>query len=152
MRDYSCCIAKRKIIVLERDPLDACFAIYKTMFIGIYPFSYDLEELGRYYLSYRRLVNHWREVLGDALYCAAYEDIVENTEAEVRKLLEYCNLEWEPQCIEFYNNPAPATTASAVQVRQPIYQSSVGKWKHYTDELGPLINIFEQNGIVNGDR
>ena len=141
-----------KIVVLERDPLDACFAIYKTMFIGIYPFSYDLKELGRYYLAYRRLVDHWRDVLGDTLYCVAYEDIVENTEAEVRKLLEYCNLEWESQCIAFYNNPAPATTASAVQVRQPIYQSSVGKWKHYRDELGPLINIFEQNGIVNGDR
>ena len=140
-----------KIIVLERDPLDACFAIYKTMFIGIYPFSYDLEELGLYYLAYRRLVDHWQDVLGDALYCVAYEDIVENTEAEVRELLEYCNLEWESQCIEFYNNPAPATTASAVQVRQPIYHSSVGRWKHYRDELGPLINIFEQNGIVNGD-
>lgn len=140
-----------KIIVLERDPLDACFAIYKTMFIGIYPFSYDLEELGLYYLAYRRLVDHWQDVLGDALYCVAYEDIVENTEAEVRELLEYCNLEWESQCIEFYNNPAPATTASAVQVRQPIYHSSVGRWKHYRDELGSLINIFEQNGIVNGD-
>ena len=141
-----------KIVLLERDPLDACFAIYKTMFIGIYPFSYDLKELAGYYLAYRRLVEHWRNVLGDALYCVAYEDIVENTEAEVRKLLEYCNLGCEPQCIEFHNNPAPATTASAVQVRQPIYQSSVGKWKHYRDELGPLINIFEQNGIVNGDR
>ena len=141
-----------KIVLLERDPLDACFAIYKTMFIGIYPFSYDLKELGRYYLAYRRLVDHWRDVLGDALYCVAYEDIVENTEAEVRKLLEYCNLEWEPRCIEFHNNPAPATTASAVQVRQPIYQSSVGKWKHYRDELEPLIDLFEQNGIVNGVR
>ena len=94
-----------KIVLLERDPLDACFAIYKTMFIGIYPFSYDLKELGNYYLAYRRLVDHWQDVLGDALYRVTYEDVVENTEAEVRKLLEYCNLEWESQCIEFHNNP-----------------------------------------------
>ena len=134
-----------KIVVLERDPLDACFAIYKTMFIGIYPFSYDLKELGNYYLAYRRLVDHWQDVLGDALYCVNYEVLVEDTEAEVRKLLEYCNLGWESQCIEFHNNPAPATTASAVQVRQPIYQSSVGKWKHYREELEPLIHIFQQN-------
>ena len=137
-----------KIILLKRDPLDACFAIYKTMFIGIYPFSYDLKELADYYLAYRRLVDHWQGVLGDALYCVTYENIVENTEAEVRNLLEYCNLEWESQCIEFYNNPALATTASAVQVRQPIYQSSVGRWKHYREELEPLINTFQQNGIV----
>ena len=136
------------IVLLERDPLDACFAIYKTMFIGIYPFSYDLKELGNYYLAYRRLADHWQDVLRDALYRVTYEDIVENTEAEVRQLLEYCNLEWESQCIEFHNNPAPATTASAVQVRQPIYQSSVGRWKHYREELEPLINTFQQNGIV----
>lgn len=141
-----------KIVLLERDPVDACFAIYKTMFIGIYPFSYDLKELGEYYLAYRRLADHWKDVLGDALYCVNYEDIVEDTEAEVRKLLEYCNLGWESQCIEFHTNPAPATTASAVQVRQPIYQSSVGRWKHYREELNPLIKIFEQNGIVYGGR
>ena len=140
-----------KIVLLARDPLDACFAIYKTMFIGIYPFSYDLTELGKYYLAYRRLADHWQDVLGDALYCVNYEDLVEDTEAEVRKLLEYCNLGWESQCIEFHTNPAPATTASAVQVRQPIYRSSVGRWKHYREELEPLVDIFEQNGIVYGE-
>ena len=81
-----------KIVLLNRHPMDACFAIYRTMFIGIYPFSNDLLDLGNYYLAYTKLIKHWREVLGDSLYVLNYEDLVSDIEAQVKQLLKYCNL------------------------------------------------------------
>ena len=137
-----------KIVLLNRHPMDACFAIYRTMFIGIYPFSNDLLDLGNYYLAYTKLIKHWREVLGDSLYVLNYEDLVSDIEAQVKQLLKYCNLEWDDRCLAFHNNEAPSTTASAVQVRQPIYSSSVGKWKHYEEELKPLADLFREHGLL----
>jgi tetratricopeptide (TPR) repeat protein len=136
-----------KIIHVQRNPLDTCYAVYKTSFRDAYPFSYDLEELGRYYLAYRQLMDHWESLLGDALHTVRYELLVDNIEEEVGKLLAYCGLEFEPACLVPHENPLASTTASASQVRSPVYRSSVGKWRHYREQLAPLVAMLAEAGI-----
>ena len=137
-----------KIILLERHPMDTCFAMYRMMFMGIYPFSYDLDELGKYYIAYRALADHWQQVLAASIHVVRYETLVQDTEIEIRKLLKYCGLEWENSCLSFHENKSASTTASAVQVRQPMYTSSIGKWKRYEKQLQPLAENLRQNGIT----
>lgn len=136
-----------KIVSLERHPLDTCYAIYKQLFLDAYPFSYDLEELGRYYVAYHQLMEHWNSVLPGVIHTVRYENLVADLEADAQQLIEFCGLDWQPQCLKFYENPNASTTASTVQVRQPVYQSSVGKWRNYREQLAPLIAVFEAAGI-----
>jgi hypothetical protein len=112
--------------------------MYKTLFKNGYPFSYDLSEIGRYYIAYRRLMQHWEAIMPGVMHQVSYEDLVANQAAETRKLLEYCGLEWEDACVAFHQNPAASTTASASQVRRPIYNSSVSQWRHYEQQLSEL--------------
>ncbi|MFT7287603.1 MAG: tetratricopeptide (TPR) repeat protein [Halieaceae bacterium] len=140
-------LPRAKIISLRRHPLDTCYAIYKQLFVDAYPFSYDLEELGQYYLAYHQLMDHWHSVLPGVVHTVQYETLVQNFEHEARELLAFCGLEWQPQCLEYYNNKSASVTASTVQVRQPVYQSSVGKWQPYREQLTPLIRILENAGI-----
>jgi hypothetical protein len=136
-----------KIINLQRHPLDTCYAIYKQLFADAYPFSYQLEELGQYYVAYDRLMAHWREVLPGAIHMVQYEELVADVEAVSKRLVEYCELDWQPGCLKFYDNTQASTTASTVQVRQPVYQSSVAKWRRYEKQLAPLISVLEGAGI-----
>jgi len=111
-----------------------------------YPFSYDLTELGQYYVAYHRLMNHWRKVLPGAIYDLAYEDLVADQVGETRKLLQHCGLEWQDACADFHLNAAAATTASASQVRQPIYSESVSQWRHYAQQLTELSEVLRAGG------
>lgn len=140
-------LPKAKIVHLQRHPLDTCFAIYKTLFADAYPFSYTLEELGRYYAGYRRLMRHWQEAMPGVIYHQSYEALVENIEAQTRQLLGHCGLDWEPACLDFHSQRQASTTASATQVRQPVYTSSVGKWRRFRNQLSPLIKTLESEGI-----
>lgn len=140
-------LPKSRSVVLVRNPLDACYSIYKMMFHGVYPFSYDLQELGKYFLAFRQLIDHWTSELSDALLVVEYEQLVQNSEREIRRLLEYCELEWEDACLKFHRSEAASTTASAVQVRQPMYTSSIGKWRQYEKQLEPLRRIFLEHGL-----
>jgi tetratricopeptide (TPR) repeat protein len=137
-----------RILHLRRHPLDTCYAIFKTLFTDAYPFSYDLQELGRYYLAYDALMQHWTTVMPGVIQTVNYEDLVANVEEESRRLLAGCGLPWEQQCLSFYENAQASTTASASQVRQPVYTSSVGKWRHFEKQLQPLITTLEQGGLV----
>ncbi len=137
-----------KIINLQRNPLDTCYAIYKQLFVDAYPFSYDLEELARYYVAYRQLMQHWNAVLPGVVHTVEYEKLVGDIETESRQLLEFCDLEWQPQCLKFHENKEASTTASTVQVRQPVYQSSVGKWHDYEEQLQPVVEILQQAGVI----
>jgi hypothetical protein len=110
--------------------------------VGAYPFSYDLSDLGHYYAAWHRLMRHWRETLGERLLIVQYEDLVTNQEIITHRILAHCGLEWEGQCLDFHRLQRPVTTASSVQVRQPIYTSSVGKWRHYERELAPLADLL----------
>jgi tetratricopeptide (TPR) repeat protein len=136
-----------RIIALDRDPMDACYAMYKTLFTSSYLFSFDLEELGRYFLAWRRLMDHWRAVLGPAMLTVSYEALVADPEAVSRRIVEFCGLDWERTCLDFHAQTGATTTASAVQVRRPIYNTSVGNWRHYRTQLQPLAQLLEQGGI-----
>jgi tetratricopeptide (TPR) repeat protein len=134
------------IVHVTRHPLAACYAIYKTQFDGTYPFSYDLEELGDFYLGYRRLMAHWHRVLPGRMLDIAYEDIVTAQEVATRRLIDYLELPFEEACLDFHRNPA-STTTSTVEVRQPVYDSSLRQWKQFAAELAPLRARLEAAGI-----
>lgn len=136
-----------RIVHLRRHPLDAIYSIYKQLFKNAYPMSYDLEDLARYYVAYRRLMDHWKSVIPDRFTEIRYENVIADQEAETRRLIETCGLGWENACLSFENNPMASTTASATQVRQKIYSSSVGRWRNVEAHLDPAIQILEAAGI-----
>jgi len=141
-------LPRATIIHVSRDPVDTCYAIYKTLFQRAYPFSYDLEDLGRYFIAYHRLMEHWHRCLPGRIVRVRYEELVSRPEEESRRLIKACGLSWEAGMRAFHDNPSPSMTASASQVRRPIYRSSVGKWRHYARELEPLLRLLRDAGIA----
>lgn len=137
-----------RIIHATRHPMAACYAIYKTRFSGGFAFSYDLGELADYYLGYRQLMDHWHRVLPGRILDVAYEDVVDAQEATTRRLLDYLELPFEQACLDFHLNPAPTSTPSSVQVRQPLYRSSVEQWRHYAEGLAPLRERLIAGGVA----
>ncbi|HXY97192.1 MAG TPA: sulfotransferase [Steroidobacteraceae bacterium] len=136
-----------RIVHVRRSPLAACYAMYKTLFKDGYPFSYQLDELGRYYVAYDRLMRHWAAKLPGAILELRYEDLVKDVLGESRRLLEFCGLEWQEACANFHLNERASTTASAAQVRRPLYDSSVSLWQHHRVRLEPLAQQLEAAGI-----
>jgi tetratricopeptide (TPR) repeat protein len=137
-----------RIVHVTRHPLAACYAIYRTRFDGSYAFAYDLSDIGEFYIGYRRLMAHWHRVLPNRIFDVAYEDVVRALEPTTRRMLEYLELPFEAGCLEFHRNPAPVETVSAVQVRQPLYDSALDLWQHYAAELAPLRARLESAGIA----
>lgn len=131
-----------KIVHCNRHPMDTCFSIFKHSFSESHNYAFNMEELGTYYREYLDLMSYWRTAFPGAMYDISYEALVAETEPEARKLLEYCELEWEPACLEFYKTKRVVNTISASQVRQPIYKSSVALWKRYGSRLQPLIDAL----------
>lgn len=131
-----------KIIDARRHPLDSCFGCYKQLFAQGQPFTYDLTELGEHYLQYRRLMEHWREVLPGKVLDVRYEEVVADLAAQVRRILEHCGLPWEDPCLRFHETERAVKSASSEQVRQPIYASAVHSWRRYERHLGPLIEVL----------
>ena len=140
-----------RFIALDRHPLDVCYAMYKTLFAAAYPFTYDLMDLARYYLAWNRLMAHWQDLLGDAWLRVSYEELVRAPEAVSRRIIAHCNLAWETDCLDFHAQPGAVTTASAAQVRRPVYPDSIGRWRAYSTELKPLRHYLEANGIAVRD-
>jgi tetratricopeptide (TPR) repeat protein len=126
------------IIDARRHPMDACFSTYKQYFAEGQSFSYDLEDLGRYYRCYLSLMDHWDRVLPGKVLRLQYEDLVRAPEPQIRRMLTHCGLEFEPACLAFHKTDRPVRTASAEQVRQPLYTSGVGYWRHFEPQLEPL--------------
>lgn len=136
-----------RIVHLVRHPMATCYAIYKTLFRQGYPFSYDLDELARFYAGYRRLMRHWHTAMPGLIHDLPYEQLVGAQRETTQRLLAFCDLEWHEGCLDFHANPAPSTTASAAQVRRPIYASSIDLWRHYRAELAPLEARLNACGI-----
>jgi len=136
-----------KVILLRRHPLDSCFAMYRMPFTTAYPFSYDLNDLADYFIAWDKLMKHWQGVLGDALLIVHYESLVTSPKAVSRAIIEHVGEDWHPACLDFHQLDAPSATASATQVRQPIYQSSVGKWRYFEKQLEPLSSRLAATGI-----
>jgi tetratricopeptide (TPR) repeat protein len=135
-------LPRAKIILVRRQPMDSCFAMYRTLFAGAYPFSYDLKELGKYYCAWARLMRHWQHILGPALHVVDYERLVQDQRGETARLLAFCGLDWQDACLSFQDNPGAVTTASASQVRQPLYASSLNRSARYASQLTPLADIL----------
>tara|TARA_B100001123_G_scaffold93199_1_gene107287 strand:- start:3305 stop:5320 length:2016 start_codon:yes stop_codon:yes gene_type:complete len=127
-----------KIIDARRNPLDTCFSCYKQLFARGQMFTYDINEIARYYINYIELMDHWDKVIPNKIHRVNYEDVIESQEKETRKLLDYCNLPFEEQCLKFYETKRAVKTASSEQVRQPIYKKGVGLWQNYEDYLDQL--------------
>ena len=127
-----------KIIDARRHPMACCFSNFKQHYARGQRFSYDLTDLGRFYRDYVDLMAHFDEALPGRIHRVFYERIVEDTEAEVRRLLDHCGLPYEPGCLRFFENERPVRTASSEQVRQPIYREAMEQWRHYEAWLGPL--------------
>jgi tetratricopeptide (TPR) repeat protein len=135
-----------KIIHCMRDPIDTCISCFSKLFSAEQNHTYDLAELGRYYVRYERLMNHWRRVLPAAAFLdVRYEDVVVDLQGQARRLTDYCGLPWDERCLSFHNTARPVRTASAAQVRKPIYKSAIGRWRGYGDALAPLLRA------LNGD-
>ena len=131
-----------KIIDARRNPLDGCFSCFKQFFAKGQHFTYDLDDIARYYKDYERIMSFWNSIFQDSIYKIVYEDVIENPESEVKKLLNYLELDFEESCMDFYKSKRPVKTASSEQVRQPIYKSGVNYWKNYEDNLDVLKNHF----------
>ena len=127
-----------KIIDARRHPLGCCFSNFRQHFARGQDFTYDLTDLGHYYTEYVRLMAHIDTVLPGRVHRVIYERMVDDTEAEVRALLDACGLDFDPACLAFYETERAVRTASSEQVRQPIYRSATDEWQRYAEHLGPL--------------
>jgi tetratricopeptide (TPR) repeat protein len=132
----------------RRNPMDACFAMYKQVFTWAYKFSYDLEALGRYYVAYERLAQHWRRLLGNRLIAVDYESMVADQDGQTRQLLDRLGLGFEQACLDFDRNETASATASSVQVREKIHTRSVNRWRNFESQLRPLSRVLESAGIA----
>ena len=136
-----------RIIHVTRRPMAACYAIYKMLFKDGYPYSYDIHDLACYYAAYRKLMGHWQSTIPEHIYELSYERLVTDQIGESQRLLAFCDLEWEDACVEFHRNPAAARTASASQIRRPMYRSSLSLWRNYERQLDPLRRALIAAGV-----
>ncbi len=138
------------IIHTVRNPIDTCISCFSKLFKpGEQLFSYDLGELGRYYRRYQQLMEHWRRVLPPGrILDVTYEDVVADLEGQARRILAHCGLPWDERCLAFHETDRPVRTASAMQVRQPIYSSAVERWRVYEEFLGPLLTALGANAAA----
>ncbi|WP_237056094.1 sulfotransferase family protein [Marilutibacter chinensis] len=140
-----------RIVCLHRDPVDTCLSNFRQLFSQgsqHYDYSFDLLDTGRYYLQFKRLMEHWERVLPGRILSLDYEDIVDDQEACTRRLLEFCGLPWNEACLAFERNQAPVATASVVQVREPLYRSAIRRWKRYEPQLAELIALLREGGVA----
>ncbi len=139
-----------KIVCVRRHPLDTCIASYRRLFatgFTYYHYAYDLADIGRYYVAFDRLMRHWRHLLGDRFIELSYEALVAAQRGETARLLERLDLDWEEACMSFDRNARPVTSASAVQVREPLHGRYVGRWRRYRAALEPVIEQLRSAGV-----
>ncbi|MGI9237538.1 MAG: tetratricopeptide repeat-containing sulfotransferase family protein [Woeseiaceae bacterium] len=141
-------LPKAKILHLQRDPMDACFSMYKQLFADAYLYTYDQAELARHYVRYSSLMSVWRKRFPDRFLDVSYEELVQSTEATLRSVLEHVDLSWQDQCLEFASSTTAVTTASAAQVRQKPHARSIGRWRQYEKGLRPMREILSAAGVV----
>lgn len=139
-----------KIVHLTRNPMDACFASFKQLFADAYPHSYDQAEMARHHARYFHLMALWRERFGEHFFDIAYEDTARDLEPNARALIEFLELPWEDACLQFHKQDAAVTTASAVQVRQPVHTRSIGRWRRYENQLAVMRQTLEAEGVPIG--
>lgn len=135
---------KAKVIHIKRDPMDTCVSCFCQFFSGAYPYTYNLDDLGFYYRSYERLMKFWKKVLPLDILELSYEELVQDQENMTRKILDFCELPWEQECMDFHKTNRVVATASTDQVREPIYRSAIGKWRRFESHVGALAEALEK--------
>lgn len=138
-----------RIIHSQRNAADTCVSIFMNDLKGNHGYADDLGSLGRYYAGYAGLMQHWNGALGARIHTSSYEGTIQNPEAEIRKLLDFIGLPWDDKCLRFFETERSVTTHSRAQVREPIYSSSVGRWKKYEKNLGPLLKELAAANLLN---
>jgi Flp pilus assembly protein TadD len=144
-------LPRARILHLVRDPMDAGYAVFKTLFNQAYFFSYEQNQLADYLACYHRLMAHWHALLPGRILDVRYESLVTDTEAEARRVLGFCSLEWRPEVLAPDANARPSTTASAAQVREPVHARSVGRWRDVAGSLEPLKRRLQLHGLVDAE-
>ncbi|WP_148301774.1 tetratricopeptide repeat-containing sulfotransferase family protein [Sneathiella glossodoripedis] len=132
-----------KIIHCRRNPIDTCLSNFRILFGEKMEYTYSLQDMGRYYLAYDRLMKHWEKVLPGRFLTVQYEDVVADLEGQARRIIDHVGLEWDDRCLDFHKTKRNVHTASSTQVRQPIYNSSIGRYERYGELLKPLLDTLE---------
>ncbi|MGC8517641.1 MAG: sulfotransferase [Steroidobacteraceae bacterium] len=140
-------LPQARLLLVSRSPLDSCFAMYRTLFGEAYQFSYDFQDLARYYAAYARLIDHWRGTLGESLHEIHYDQLVSAPQQIGAAAARACGLPWDDSALAVDQNTEICLTQSAAQVRRPIYRSSVDRWRHYRAHLGPLAHALRRCGV-----
>ena len=136
---------KAKIVHCVRDPMDNCVSLFNNYFVGGVDFSYDLIELGEYYKLYKDIMKFWKTILPNEFVDICYEELVNNPKKQIEKLLNFCNLSWDENCMQFYKNRHFISTGSnSINVHQPMYKTSMHYWKHYEKQLQPLLGVLNK--------
>ena len=136
-----------RFIHTKRNPVDTCLSAYTKLFKDDMPHSYDLGELGRYYRQYEAIMAHWDKVLpAGVIKTIVYEDVVDNLDQAAREIVEFAGLPWDDACLAFHESSRPVKTASVVQVRKPVYSTSVERWRRYGSNLDPLLDALQYDG------
>jgi tetratricopeptide (TPR) repeat protein len=141
-------LPQAKIVHVTRNPMDTCYAVYKTLFQQAYPFSYQQQELAEYFISYQKLMQHWSQLAGLDIHQLSYEQLVGDPKEVGEKLYQFCGLDWQDRYLDLSSQQGTVNTASASQVRHDIHQGSLQKWQHYEQQLAPLKAQLEKAGIV----
>lgn len=141
-------IPNAKIVHVQRNPFDAALSNFKMLFDRGYEYSYDLRDTADFIAAYGALMSQWKTLFPGQIHTIEYEHLVSAQEAQTQKLLAFCDLSWAPECMNFHQNDSASHTASASQVREPIYSRSVNLWRQFESELTPLIHAFEKHGIT----
>ena len=141
-------LPEARVVHCQRDPLDTCISNFFQLFPGGAGYAYDLRTLGGYYRTYTELMRHWCEVLPRTPLTVHYENLVREPEVQTRKLFDYLQLPWEPECLTFHEQPRDVLTLSVWQVRKPLYATSVERWRHYEGHLEPLRAALADDGSM----
>ena len=141
-------LPKAKIVLLQRDPMDTCYAIFKTLFENGHPYSNDLEELAHYYVAYRKLTDHWLQVIPEAIHVVRFEQLLSDPRPVIEDLLEFCSLSFEESCVGYFDSSEVATTPGAEQTKRAFSRAAVGNWKNYAEQLQPVADILEKAGLL----
>ena len=137
-------LPKAKIIDARRNPMDTCFSCFKQYFAKGQHFTYDLDDIARYYKDYIRLMDYWKKLFPEEIFTINYEQVIDNPNDRIRDLLEFCNVQFEDSCINFHKSKRPVKTASSEQVRQPMYKTGLDYWKNYSNNLDTLLKHFPE--------
>ncbi|MGI9222681.1 MAG: sulfotransferase family protein [Woeseiaceae bacterium] len=140
-------LPKAKIIHALRSPMDNCYAAFKTLFPGVYRYSFDLKELANYYVGHAKMIEHWKSVMPGVIHTARYEDLVSNSRPAIEDLLDYCDLSFDENSLQTFLKAGETGKISGVRLHQEIRAQSVGHWKNYHEQMQPVAEIFDAAGI-----